>query len=131
MAALIVLPMLQLPLEVFDVIEDILAAIMFFLLILIFSPPKDMENKDFPLEIFGFTYAVIFMFYCAGTLVIDALFVSTSASCVVGLTVVDLHNDLTFFGKVVMLFLSLDTPKKFIGKNLIESNWRGLYRKAA
>lgn len=36
---------------------------------------------------------------------IDALFVSTSASCVTGLTVVDLHNDLTFFGKVVMLML--------------------------
>ncbi|MBE8952317.1 MAG: Trk family potassium uptake protein [Quinella sp. 1Q7] len=36
---------------------------------------------------------------------IDALFVSTSASCVVGLTVVDLHNDLTIFGTVVMLIL--------------------------
>lgn len=36
---------------------------------------------------------------------IDALFVSTSASCVCGLTVVDIHNDLTFFGTVVMLFL--------------------------
>lgn len=36
---------------------------------------------------------------------IDALFVSTSASCVTGLTVVDLHNDLTFFGVVVMLLL--------------------------
>lgn len=36
---------------------------------------------------------------------IDALFVSTSASCVCGLTVVDLHNDLTFFGAVVMLLL--------------------------
>ncbi len=36
---------------------------------------------------------------------IDALFVSTSASCVCGLTVVDVHNDLNFFGKVVMLFL--------------------------
>lgn len=36
---------------------------------------------------------------------IDALFISTSASCVCGLTVVDLHNDLTFFGTVVMLFL--------------------------
>ena len=35
---------------------------------------------------------------------IDALFVSTSASCVTGLTVVDLHNDLTFFGKVVIKF---------------------------
>lgn len=36
---------------------------------------------------------------------IDALFTSTSASCVCGLTVVDVHNDLTFFGQVVMLFL--------------------------
>lgn len=36
---------------------------------------------------------------------IDAFFVSTSASCVTGLTVVDLKNDLTFFGKCVMLFL--------------------------
>ena len=41
----------------------------------------------------------------AGLHPVDALFVSTSASCVTGLTVVDLHNDLTFFGKIVMLFL--------------------------
>ena len=36
---------------------------------------------------------------------IDALFISTSASCVTGLTVVDLKNDLTVFGKIVMLLL--------------------------
>lgn len=36
---------------------------------------------------------------------VDALFVSTSASCVVGLTVVDLKNDLTIFGTIVMLLL--------------------------
>lgn len=36
---------------------------------------------------------------------IDALFVSTSASCVTGLTVVDIHNDLTIFGTFVMLML--------------------------
>lgn len=36
---------------------------------------------------------------------IDALFVSTSASCVTGLTVVDCKNDLSFFGKIVMIFL--------------------------
>ena len=36
---------------------------------------------------------------------IDALFTSTSMSCVVGLTVVDIHNDLTFFGTVVSLIL--------------------------
>ena len=41
----------------------------------------------------------------AGLRWIDALFVSTSASCVTGLTVVDVHNDLTIFGTVVMLLL--------------------------
>lgn len=35
----------------------------------------------------------------------DALFVSTSASCVTGLTVVDVKNDLSFFGKCVLLML--------------------------
>lgn len=35
----------------------------------------------------------------------DALFVSTSASCVTGLTVVDVKNDLSFFGKCVLLLL--------------------------
>lgn len=35
----------------------------------------------------------------------DALFVATSASCVTGLTVADLHNDLTVFGQIVMLIL--------------------------
>ena len=40
-----------------------------------------------------------------GLSAIDALFVSTSASCVTGLTVVDLHNDLTVFGVCVMLML--------------------------
>ena len=36
-----------------------------------------------------------------GLPVMDALFVSTSASCVTGLTVVDVKNDLSFFGKCV------------------------------
>ena len=40
-----------------------------------------------------------------GLAAIDALFVSTSASCVTGLTVVDVHNDLTIFGTIVMLVL--------------------------
>ena len=40
-----------------------------------------------------------------GLPLIDALFVSTSASCVTGLTVVDVKNDLTLFGKIVLLML--------------------------
>ena len=40
-----------------------------------------------------------------GLQAVDALFVSTSASCVTGLTVVDVHNDLSLFGTVVLLGL--------------------------
>lgn len=35
---------------------------------------------------------------------IDAYFTATSGSCVTGLTVVDVKNDLTFFGQLVLLF---------------------------
>ncbi len=74
MAAIIVLPILQLPLKIFDVVEDIFATIMCFILIIIFLPPQDSYHKDFPLEIFGFTYSVIFMFYSAGALVFDTFY---------------------------------------------------------
>ncbi len=36
---------------------------------------------------------------------VDSLLVATSASCVTGLTVVDVHNDLSMFGTVVLLGL--------------------------
>lgn len=36
---------------------------------------------------------------------VDSLLVATSASCVTGLTVVDVHNDLTIFGTVTLLGL--------------------------
>ena len=36
---------------------------------------------------------------------VDSLLVATSASCVTGLTVVDVHNDLTLFGTITMLGL--------------------------
>lgn len=36
---------------------------------------------------------------------VDSLLVATSASCVTGLTVVDVHNDLTMFGTVTLLGL--------------------------
>ncbi|MBQ6976078.1 MAG: Trk family potassium uptake protein, partial [Selenomonadaceae bacterium] len=82
-------------------------------------------NEVFLQEIFKFksTQIIIFSFVLMiflGTLLlmlpisttdgdglkwIDALFVSTSASCVCGLTVVDLHTDLTIFGALVMLLL--------------------------
>lgn len=40
-----------------------------------------------------------------GLTVIDALFTSTSAACVTGLTVIDVQKELTFFGTVVLALL--------------------------
>ena len=71
---LTVLPMMPLPVKIFDIIEDTLSAIMYFLLIIIFAPQEDPLRKEFPVEIFGFTYSVIFMFYSAGLLVFDTFY---------------------------------------------------------
>ncbi|WP_187620360.1 hypothetical protein, partial [Selenomonas ruminis] len=56
------------------VIEDILAMIMYLLLVIVFMPKENEAQKGFPVEIFGFTYAVILMFYGAGALVFDIFY---------------------------------------------------------
>ena len=40
-----------------------------------------------------------------GLVPLDALFVSTSATCVTGLTYIDLLNDLTMFGQIIVMLL--------------------------
>ena len=71
---LVILPMIPLPVAIFDIIEDTLAVIMYFLVIIIFAPRENPSRKEFPVEIFGFTYSVIFMYYSAGVLVIDIFY---------------------------------------------------------
>ena len=74
MTALVILPMIPLPIEIFDIIEDALSATMFFILIIIFAPQENPLRKGFPVEVFGFTYSVIFMFYSSGVLVFDVFY---------------------------------------------------------
>ena len=62
--------------EIIYMIDDGLAAIVFFLLVIVFAPKTDSARKGFPVEIFGFTYSVIFMFYSAGALVFDIFYVN-------------------------------------------------------
>ena len=56
------------------IIEDIFCLVNFFLLVMVFSPQKDLSKKGFPFEIFGFIYFLIFMFYSAGLLVFDTFY---------------------------------------------------------
>ena len=75
-AALAVLPMTPLQTEIKYVAEDFLSLIMFLLLVIIFAPQDNPADKGFPVEIFGFIYSIIFMYYSAGVLVFDTFYAS-------------------------------------------------------
>jgi len=68
---LIILPMTPIKLEIEYIIEDFFCMIMFFALVVIFAPKENHEKKGFPVEIFGFIYSIIYMYYSAGVLVFD------------------------------------------------------------
>ena len=68
---LIILPMTPIKLEIEYIIEDFFCMIMFFTLVVIFAPKENHEKKGFPVEIFGFIYSIIYMYYSSGVLVFD------------------------------------------------------------
>ena len=73
---LLALPQILYKIETLYVIYDALATIMYLLLVIVFAPKANEANKGFPVEIFGFTYAVILMFYSAGSLVFDIFYIN-------------------------------------------------------
>lgn len=74
MGALLVLYLMPRRMQLLDVVQEVLAAVMYFLLAVVFSPQGDGERQGFPVEIFGFTYSVILMYYSAGNLVIEIFY---------------------------------------------------------
>ncbi|WP_027406809.1 hypothetical protein [Anaerovibrio sp. RM50] len=73
MAALLVLELLPFNYVLLNIFEEFLSTVMFFLLVNVFLPMKNPPSKGFPVEIFGFIYSVIFMFYSTGALVFQTL----------------------------------------------------------
>lgn len=71
---LIVLPLVPYKIEILYVVYDVLSTVMCFLLVMVFAPQKDSRHQGFPVEIFGFTYAIIVMFYNAGCSVFDIFY---------------------------------------------------------
>ena len=74
MFGLIILPMTPLQIEIEYIVEDFLSTIMFCVLVIIFAPQENPAEKGFPVEIFGFIYSIIFMYYSAGVLVFDTFY---------------------------------------------------------
>ena len=57
--------------EIFSLLDCFLSAIVYFLMIIIYAPRKDPNNKEFPVEIFGFIYSIVLMYGSAGEFVVD------------------------------------------------------------
>lgn len=57
--------------EISFIMVDISSTLFFFLCALLFIPREESAKRGFPLEIFGFIYSLIFMFYNAGSILFD------------------------------------------------------------
>ena len=107
---LIILPLMPLQLEIEFILEDFLSLIMFFLLVVIFAPQENPLNEGFPVEIFGFIYSIIFMFYSAGLLVFDVFYLIDS-----------LNEDMWLYGYSITLIsyvICIATLSRFMERKL-------------
>ena len=107
---LIILPMTPLQIEIEYVVEDFLSTIMFFVLVIIFAPQENPSEKGFPVEIFGFIYSIIFMYYSAGVLVFDIFYAIDS-----------LKEDMWMYGygiTVISYVICIATLSRFMEREL-------------
>ena len=103
-------PLLPIHIDIKDVISDALMAIVFLSLVIVFAPQENPEDKGFPVEIFGFIYSIIFMFYCSGLLVIDISYIVHS-----------FKEDMWLYGYIVTVIsyiICIATLRRFMERNL-------------
>ena len=53
------------------IFDDFVSTIIFFLMVIIFAPQDNSQQKNFPVEIFGFIYSIVMMYGSAGDFVIE------------------------------------------------------------
>jgi len=53
------------------IFDDFVSSIVFFLMLIIFAPREDADNKKFPVEIFGFIYSIMLMYCSAGEFLVE------------------------------------------------------------
>lgn len=106
----IILPLLPLHIDVTDVIKDAFCVLIFLLLVIVFAPQDNPANKEFPVEIFGFIYSIIFMFYCSGLLVFEISYIIHSYK-----------DDMWFYGYIVTVIsyiICIATLRRFMERDL-------------
>ena len=93
-----------------DIFEDIITMIMYFLLVIVFSPQENISQKEFPIEIFGFIYSIIFTFYSSGVLVFEIFYLNNF-----------FKEDMWIYGYIVTVIsyvICIATLRRFIERDL-------------
>ena len=102
--------MSRLDIKILNIFESSLSTINFFLFAVVFTPQENPSQKEFPVEIFGFIYSVIFMFYSAGTLIFDIFYTNNS-----------FEENVWIYGYVVTIIsyiICISTLKGFMERDL-------------
>lgn len=110
MICLVILPLTPIQIEIEYILEDFFAAIMFLLLVIVFAPQEDPSDEGFPVEIFGFIYSIVFMYYSAGVLVFDIFYALDS-----------LNEDMWIYGysiTVISYVICIATLSRFMERKL-------------
>lgn len=90
--------------------DDFVSAIIYFLMMIIFAPKEEPENKKFPVEIFGFIYSIVLMYCSAGDFVIEFFSVNNF-----------FHEDMWIYGYSVVLIsylICIATLSRFMERDL-------------
>ena len=111
MVCLIILLMMPLRTEIEYATEDcFLSTIMFIIFLTVFTPKEDPSDTGFPVDIFGFIYSVIFMFYSASNFVIDIFYANEA-----------LRDDMWIYGYIVTLIsygICITSLSQFIKRDI-------------
>ena len=70
-ACFIISTLIPLEIEIVNLLDCALSTIIYFFMAIIYAPQKNPSSKEFPIEIFGFIYSIMLMYYSAGEFVID------------------------------------------------------------
>ena len=107
---LFVLNFLPLQTEIKYAVEDALSIVLFFLMVIIFAPKDEPSQKGFPVEIFGFIYSVVLLFYSFGLLVFDICYMNNINK-----------EDMWIYGYIVTMIsyvICIATLNRFMEKDL-------------
>ena len=92
------------------IFDNFVSTIIFFLMVIIFAPQNNFQQKNFPVEIFGFIYSIVLMYGSAGEFLVE-IFSENNF----------FHQDMWIYGYCIIIIsylICMATVSKFMEHDL-------------